>query len=998
MPIALRDRLVAAASRSERSINSEIVARLEASLDADDLEPSPRTRDRVRHLSRGIVMTRRRRHGLAALAATLLVAIAAAAGITLSGTSVAQGPDVGEQEFPTALAGHLDKLRQTVPGNQGMAEDGPAGGAEAAFLQRAYPADTISLQAAAGAQSAFASAKGRASGKGAKGSWVSVGPSQALYPKTPFRNSLLYVPTDYVAGGRTTAIAIGNTCSPGNCRLYITPAGGGIWRTKNGLTGQPNWEYLGGPLGINSAGAVTIDPNDPSGNTVYVGTGEANICGSGCVAGVGIYKSTNGGDTWTGPLGGSATDTGNPLAGKGVAKILIKPGSPNTIYAATTTALRGMSEVCCSGVTRPVPGAAKWGLYKSTNGGSSWTFIHNGSANPADCTGSLTEFNNGAVCSPRGVRSLALDPTNPEIVYAGSYARGVWRSPDGGATWVQIKPSLNAAVIQTRPNVAVTTLPNGKTRMYVYEGNAGQNPSQLFRSDDVAAGAPVFTNLSSPNVADPGFATHGICDPQCWYDSFVYTPKGHPNIVYAGGDYSYGETIANKRGVILSTDAGVSGTDMTFDGTDPLHPNGLHPDQHDIVTNPNNPLQFFETNDGGVMRSSGELVDRSAWCTGPPNRGLSGASLARCQQMLSAIPSKLEGLNHGLSTLQWIKVKASPHNAQLLTGGTQDNGTWETPGNPVKWENTMIGDGGWPGFDIANPNFRFHNFFDATTEVSFDKGDIGSWIWVADPIFGHAGTQFYSPVIADPTVSGTMFAGTGRTVYRTKTHGLGSMTLAEAQQHCNTWTGDFTVVCGDWAETGPNRLTAAFWGDRAGGAVAAVERTADDNSTAWAATTTGRLFISKNVDIASAAAVAWTRLDDDVVTDPNRFVSSIYVDPADGNTAWISYSGYGVNTPGTPAHVFRVVYNPGAGTSTWTDLSHDLGDLPVNDLVRDDETGDLYAGTDFGALRLADGTTTWTNSAPGLPNVEVTSLEIVGDKRILYAATHGLSTWRLNLG
>ena len=57
---------------------------------------------------------------------------------------------------------------------------------------------------------------------------------------------------------------------------------------------------------------------------------------------------------------------------------------------------------------------------------------------------------------------------------------------------------------------------------------------------------------------------------------------------------------------------------MTFDGTDSLHPNGLHPDQHDLVTNPNNPFQFFETNDGGVMRSSGELrqplvvVQRSA--------------------------------------------------------------------------------------------------------------------------------------------------------------------------------------------------------------------------------------------------------------------------------------------------------------------------------------------------------------------------------------------------
>ena len=932
---------------------------------------------------------------LGATVAAVALAVAGVAVVSL-GHEEEQG---AEPEFPTALGKHLEKLMEAIPGNQGMAEEGPASGADAAFLQRAYPEDTISLGQAADAQAAFAASKGRPfpSGKGAKGSWISIGPSDALYPKTPLRNSFSYVPTDYLAGGRTTSVAISDNCKPGNCALYITPAGGGIWRTKNALTGQPSWEYLAGPLGINSAGAVTIDSNDPTGNTIYVGTGEANVCGSGCVAGVGVYKSTNGGDTWTGPLGGSATDTGNPLAGKGVGEILVKPGSPNTIYAATTTALRGMSEVCCSGVTRPVPGAAKWGLYKSTNGGSSWTFIHNGSANASDCTGSLTEFNNGGVCSPRGVRSIALDPTNPDIVYAASYARGVWRSPDGGATWTQIKASLNNAVITTRPNLAVTKLPNGKTRMYVFEGNAGQNPSSLFRSDDVATGAPSFTNLSSSNPADTGFATYGICDPQCWYDSFVYTPKGHPDTVYVGGDYAYGETIANKRAVILSTDAGVSGTDMTFDGTDPLHPNGLHPDQHDIVTNPNNPLQFFETGDGGVMRSSGELVNRSSWCD-DPNRGLSGASLDRCRQMLSAIPSELQSMNKGLSTLQWIKIKASPHNPQLLTGGTQDNGTWQTPGNPVKWENTMIGDGGWPGFDAVDPDFRFHNFFDASTDVNFNKGELADWIWIADPIFGHAGTQFYAPVISDPKVSGTLFVGTGRTVYRTKTHGLGTMTLAEANQHCNEWTGDFSVPCGDWAQAGPTRLTNAALGDRAGGAVSAVERTAADTSTAWAATSTGRLFVSKNIAAEPAGAVSWTRLDDDVTVDPNRFVSSIYVDPTDGNRAWISYSGYNSNTPTTPGHVFRVVYDPGSGTSTWTDLSFDFGDLPVNDLVRDDVTGDLYAATDFGALRLAGGTTTWTAAAPGLPNVEVTSLEVVGDQRILYAATHGLSTWRLNLG
>ena len=54
-------------------------------------------------------------------------------------------------------------------------------------------------------------------------------------------------------------------------------------------------------------------------------------------------------------------------------------------------------------------------------------------------------------------------------------------------------------------------------------------------------------------------------------------------------------------------------------------------------------------------------------------------------------------------------------------------------------------------------------------------------------------------MISDPKVAGTLFAGTGLTVYRTKTYGLGTMTLAEANQHCNEWTGDFAVQCGDWA-------------------------------------------------------------------------------------------------------------------------------------------------------------------------------------------------------
>jgi hypothetical protein len=241
-----------------------------------------------------------------------------------------------------------------------------------------------------------------------------------------------------------------------------------------------------------------------------------------------------------------------------------------------------------------------------------------------------------------------------------------------------------------------------------------------------------------------------------------------------------------------------------------------------------------------------------------------------------------------------------------------------------------------------------------------------------------------------------MFAGTGFTVHRTKTAGIGNRTMAEAQRICNSWTGTYEAQCGDWVELGPNRLTGAFWGTRAGGAVAAIERAKGDTSTAWSATTTGRVFVTKNVDAEPAPSVTFDRIDTDFAGAPNRFISGIHVDPANANRAWISYSGFNVNTPTTPGHIFQVTYNPATGTSSWVDVSHDFGDLPATDVARDDLTGDLYAASDFGVLRLAAGSTTWTESAAGMPNVEITNLVVIPGERILYAGSHGLGAWRLN--
>ena len=133
-----------------------------------------------------------------------------------------------------------------------------------------------------------------------------------------------------------------------------------------------------------------------------------------------------------------------------------------------------MSSVCCTGVTRPVPGIAKWGLYKSTDGGEH-VELHPQRLRRRDHVhrrSQRVQQRQTAVCSPRGVRNIELDPSNPSIIYAASYARGVWRSTDAGANWTQIKPSLNPAIIQTRPAISVNKL-GGTTRMYVYEGHTG---------------------------------------------------------------------------------------------------------------------------------------------------------------------------------------------------------------------------------------------------------------------------------------------------------------------------------------------------------------------------------------------------------------------------------------------------------------------------------------------------------------------------------------------
>ena len=700
------------------------------------------------------------------------------------------------------------------------------------------------------------------------------------------------------------------------------------------------------------------------------------------------------------------------------------------MYVSSVRGVRGISSVSSGGAVSLAPGLPPYGLYKSTDGGATFTLLNfqDVCLNP-DLPGDagIVQATFG---STRGVHETALDPGSSSIVYAAPFPSnnvcpnnvngGVFRSTDSGATWTQMKTARNVTLNTDRASFAVTPIAGGHTRMYVGVGNsstASANQAHLYRTDDaVTATNASFTDLtlvqqgtSAPNQ------TINYCTGQCWYDNVVYSPPEKPNVVYLGGsyDYSFYGGRNNGRAFIRSTDAGVTFTDMTWDSTtnptppgtccqpNPIAPNGQHPDSHAIVEIPGTNSAIFG-GDGGLTRSSGTFADISSQCTA--YRGLIGTSLATCQQLLSSVPTYLYSLNKTLSTLQFQSLSVAADNHKHLQGGTQDNGTFETTGSAVVWPQIIYGDGGQSGFNLGNSALRFNSFTSNFHDVNFQNGDPVKWVIASGPIVASGeGAQFYSPIISDPVSAGSIFQGS-LSVWRTQDW-AGDQTFLEA--NCPEFiTSGADPSCGDFVAIGPSGMTnLTADGDyrgtgRTGGNVAALARASSDTATLWAATTLGRVFISKNADTTNTS-VTYTRLDTLDASSPARFISGIVVDPANSNHAWISYSSYSSLTPATPGHVFSVTYDQDGGTATWTSLDGSgataFPDFPATGIAFDSVSGDLYVSNDWGVLRLESGSSDWEVAGTGLPMVEVAGLTIVPGSRVLYAATHGRGAWKLTL-
>jgi hypothetical protein len=907
----------------------------------------------------------RRRKWLAiALAAAAALIVALSAGLATS----------SHRSAHQAFLMKADSAEQSWTDKSGV-EEGPAATyeAEQAAL-RAYPADSIPFNAL---QDSLKTAAKLEKAHGHKaGQWMQLGPTQqAKYPA--FLDQFLGGGKDYVASGRVTALAINQNCTEKACRLYVGAAGGGVWTTDRALEGGGNmhWQYITDSLGSNAIGSILIDPSDPTGNTVYVGTGEPNASGD-SEAGVGIYKSTDAGQTWTLVPGSGA------FYQRAIGTLALD--DQGRLLAGVDRSVRGVCQnagcaLSSGSTTHPLPLRGLWRL-----DGTSWTRVF--------------------AASGRGVVQVALDPNTPSTIYLSDFGNGVWRSTQDGnpTTWTQIHPALNPALNTDRSTFALNVLPGGKTRMYIGDGNSSVTAPNLARTymTDDAAGVAAFTDITTPQSL--GYCSSFAAGAQCWYDNVVYSPMGSPNVLYLGGAYDYDNVHGrnNGRALIMSTDAGATWHDLTLDK------NGagwLHPDHHALVTVPGHPLMWIDGNDGGVARSNGKYVDNSADCDG---RGLNSADLATCQTFLSMVPDNTTSLNKGLSTLQFQSLSVDPAKPlNRLMGGTQDNGTFQFNGGPDEWPQIIYGDGGQSGFNAADDHLRFNSFAGQASDVNFRNGDPKAWVVATGPIVSSPeGSTFYPPIVPDPTkaYAGSIFYGS-QSVWRTQDWG-GDPAFLEA--NCSEFTTSAAnPACGDDVRIGPSGatdLTGTAYGADAvpGDVVGALARAPENTGTLWAATTTGRLFISDNAND-SAGSVTWQRLDNNnagttpVANAPRRCITQIAVDPSDPNTAYVAYSGYNTNTPGTPGHVFKVVRT--GSTATWTDLSSNLDDLPVNGIALDSVTGDLYAGTDFGVMELPSGSTTWELAATGMPTAEITMLNIVPSSRVLYASTHGFGAWVLYL-
>ena len=343
-------------------------------------------------------------------------------------------------------------------------------------------------------------------------------------------------------GGRVTSIA--GIPSPSRT-FYIATAASGIWKTTNaGTSFEPVFEHEK----VSSMGELAIAPSDT--NVIYAGTGEEDSRNS-ISPGGGMYKSTNGGHSWT-FIGLGETQQ--------IGRIVVNPTDPNTVYVAALGHAWGPNK--------------ERGLYKTTDGGATWK---------------LSKF----ISDKAGFVDIAMDPSDPNTLYASSWERvrgpyffksggpgsALWKTTDAGATWTEIKGGGFPATMKGRIGLAVSPS-NPKVVYAVVEADSLPNP---IKNKSTKGRQKLANGLYRSNDAGATWTKMNDHDERPFYYSEVRVDPKNPDRVY------WSSTPVN-----FSDDAGKTVRNATV---------GIHVDHHAMWIDPNDPAHFIVGDDGGISQT-----------------------------------------------------------------------------------------------------------------------------------------------------------------------------------------------------------------------------------------------------------------------------------------------------------------------------------------------------------------------------------------------------------
>ncbi len=701
--------------------------------------------------------------------------------------------------------------------------------------------------------------------------------------------------------------------------FYVASATGGLWKTtNNAVTFTPLFQ----DQSVHSIGAVAVHQVDTG--LVWIGTGErANRQSSSW--GDGVYRSRDGGESWENV---GLNDSHH------IGRIALHPTDPGIVYVAAMGHLWGPNQ--------------ERGLYKSTDGGESWVRVL-------------------FVDEDTGVVDVALDPGNPEIVYAASYQRrrspfgfhgggpgsSLWKSEDGGRNWTKLTNS---------------GLENG-----LPTGEIGRIGISVYRSDPRIVYVSVEQGLRYNASTAYEERLAGVYRSEDRGQSWEFMSDWNPRPMYASQilvDPSDDQRVYMQNSFSWSDDGG-----RTF--TSPRQT--LHGDDRFVWVDPNDSRHVLKADDGGL----GISYDR-----------------ARTWLYVTHLPVS-----------QFYRVSFDYRHPYWVYGGLQDNGSWAGPSATYRTDGILNHDwmkwGGGDGFLNLVDTTDNRSLFVESQYLGLDRVDLESGqrqsIRPGDPTgaigdrrnwttwqdleaeeqrLGNAmaPANWDGPFLLSPHHSQTIYAGTN-ILWRSRDQGRSWENL-----------GDMT--------TGVDRRTLPIMGT-----LPVPETLSLDDGIPYYPTLTaiaespvqeGVLYVGTddgNVKVSRDGGGTWTEVSDRIPGLPtDTWINNIEASRFSPSRVYVASNNYRNDD------FANYLYLSEDYGESWRSIAGGLPPAWVARTVREDPRNPdvLYLGTEFGAFYSLDRGSSWTEIRLGIPTVAVNDLVIHPRANDLILGTHGRGIWILD--